>query len=205
MQPLGFATNPETGFVQVFDRCFGHCVAHGVGEILEPCRGLLADPRDGCGGHAHPEQIGHQRLQTFLWQQLVMQKIQHKGASSSAILNRCCDVVWESRSCRFTAPATKASVGTVFGDDHGLGFGQVEYLPSGETVRLRLIQCPAAAVTGLGKVVDDDIRLVCAAEGFAGMAFLAAGTNVDKMQKPGIGTADCRCPLLMRLKGKRSS
>jgi hypothetical protein len=78
VQPLCFAANAKPGLVEVLDRCRGHVVAHRLGEALEAFGTILANPGDGGGDQMHAEQIGHQRGQTLLRQQLVMQRYNTK-------------------------------------------------------------------------------------------------------------------------------
>ena len=57
---------------------------------------VLADPGDGGRGQPHAEQIGHQRGETLLGQQLIVQQVEHQGADPLAVLHRCGHPIGES-------------------------------------------------------------------------------------------------------------
>ncbi len=88
MQPLRLAADPEAGLVHMLDRRRCHLVTHDIGEALEAFGAVVTDPGDGCRGQPHAEQIGHQRGETFLRQQLVVQQVEHDGADPLAVLHR---------------------------------------------------------------------------------------------------------------------
>ena len=149
MQPLRLAANPEAGLVHVLDRGRGHVVAHRLGEALEAFGTVLADPGDGGGGQMHAEQIGHQRGQTLLRQQLVVQQIEHEGSRSA------CRTAPARSPNRGRPPVSVTAAGraaaamrTVLGDDQRLRFGQVEHLPGDVAGGHRLGQRRATRGTG---------------------------------------------------------
>ena len=86
MQPLRLAADPEAGLVHMLDRRNCHLVTHDIGEALEALGAVVTDPGDRCRGQPHAEQIGHQRGETFLRQQLVVQQVEHDGADPLAML-----------------------------------------------------------------------------------------------------------------------
>ena len=105
----------------------------------------------------HTEQIGHQRSQTLLRQQLVVQQIQHEGADPLAVLHRRTHPVGECRPRLTAAGRAAAAVRAMLGDDQRLRFGQIEYLPGDEVGRHRLGQWRTARGTARRIVVDDAI------------------------------------------------
>jgi hypothetical protein len=108
-------------------RCRGHAISHGIGKPLEALGTALADPGDGRGDQLHAEQVGHQRGQTLLGQQLVVQQIEHEGADPRAVLHRRSHPIGKCRPGPCAAGRTTAAVRTVFGDDQRLWIGKVEY------------------------------------------------------------------------------
>ena len=98
----------------------------------------------------HPEQVSHQRGQTLLRQQLVVQQIEHEGADPFAVLHRRSHPIGECRPRLAAARRTAAAMGAVFGDDQRLWFGQIEHLPGDMAGRHRLGQRFAARGTVAG-------------------------------------------------------
>ena len=88
MQPSRRAADPKASLVHVFDWRRGDVVSHDIGEALQAPGTVPADPGNGRGHQLHPEEIGHQLDQTLLWQQLVVQEIEHERADPRAILHR---------------------------------------------------------------------------------------------------------------------
>jgi len=82
---LRFAADPEVGFVQVFHWRLGHAIAHGGGE---PLKTRATGPAHAGKGRRHKvraEQIGHQRGQTLLGQQLIVRRTRHESRETRAI------------------------------------------------------------------------------------------------------------------------
>src|ERR1035441_5633726 len=120
--------DPKAGFIHVLDRCRRDVVSHDSGELLEASGTVLADPRDGRRHQLHPEEVGHQLGKTLLGQQLVVQKVQHERTDPRAILHRRVDAIRERRARLRAAGHALAIVRTMFGDDEGVRFGQIEHL-----------------------------------------------------------------------------
>jgi hypothetical protein len=155
-------------------RCRGHAISHGIGKPLEALGTALADPGDGRGDQLHAEQVGHQRGQTLLGQQLVVQQIEHEGADPRAVLHRRSHPIGKCRPGPCAAGRTTAAVRTVFGDDQRLWIGKVEYLPGDVVGHHRLRQRFTARGTSRRIVVDDGIGRLGPAQRRARVALLPA-------------------------------
>ena len=116
--------------------------------------------------------VGHQRGQTLLGQQLVMQQIHHHRGEACAILYRRGHVFGKRRARLGAAFPAKAGMGTVFRDNQRLGFRQVEHLAHGMAGGHPLVQGRAATGTSLGEMINRGVRVLCSAQGPAGMTFL---------------------------------
>ena len=115
----------------------------------------------------HAEQVGHQRGQTLLRQQLVVQQIEHEGADPFAVLHRRGHPVGERRPRLRAARRTAAAVRAVLGDDQRLRFGQIEHLPGDMAGCHRRGQRLAARGTGRWVMVDGGIRRLAPAQRLA--------------------------------------
>src|SRR6202011_4067711 len=76
------------------------------------------------GDQSHTEQISHQRGQTLLRQQLIVQQIEHQGADPFAVLHRRIHPSGKSSPRLTAARRTAAAMGAMLGDDQRLWFRQ---------------------------------------------------------------------------------
>ena len=88
VQPLGLAADAKAGLVQMLDLAR---MPPGRTASAKPCsrsaqRRLIWAMV--AGDQAHAEQVGHQRGQAILRQELVVQQIDHDGADPRAVLHR---------------------------------------------------------------------------------------------------------------------
>ncbi|HEX3989645.1 MAG TPA: hypothetical protein VHX39_00590 [Acetobacteraceae bacterium] len=123
----------------------------------------------------YAEQIGHQRRQALLGQQLVMQQTHHDRREARAILHRRGHVFGKGRARLGAASPTNAGMRAVFGNDQRLRLRQVEHLPRGMAGGRRSGQGAAASRTCYGEMIDGGIGVFCPAQRLSGMALLSAG------------------------------
>ena len=172
VQPLRLAADPEAGFVHVFHGRRRHLVAHRGREALKPHGTAPAHAGDRRGDQMHAEQIGHQRGQTLLGQQLIVQQIHHHRGEARTVLHRRGHVFGKGGPCLGATLPAKAGMGAVFRDNQRLGFGKIEHLTRGMAGGHPLVQGRAATGTSLGKMINRGIRVLGSAQGLAGMTLL---------------------------------
>jgi len=153
-------------------RC--HLVAHDIGETVEAFGAVMTDPGNSCRGQPHAEQIGHQRGETFLRQQLVVQQVEHDGADPLAILHRRRHPVGKARPCLHSARRATTVVRPVFGNDQWLRFGQVELLPCDMAGGHRLGQRCATPGASRRIMIDDRSGRLGSTQRLPRMTVLAA-------------------------------
>jgi hypothetical protein len=172
---LRLAPDPQAGFVHVLDGRLGHLLAQDIDEGLTAFGVILADARDGRGGQAYTEEVGHQRGQAFLGQQLVVLQVEHAPRDAGAVLCRGGDTLGEDRLRLSAAARATACVGAMFGDEQGGGLGKVEHLPGGMLRGHGLVQGLTAACAGLGEMVEGRVGRCGPAQRLARVAWLSAG------------------------------
>jgi hypothetical protein len=158
VQPLRPAADPEAGLVQVLDRRGLDPRAYGVGEPLGAPGAGPAHPGDGRGHQPDAEQVGHRLGQPVLGQKLVVQQVDHDRQEARAILHRGRDPLGKQRPGFPAAPAAAAAIRPMLGDDQRLRLGQIEHLARAAPRGHRGRQRQTAGPTGLGVVIDGDVR-----------------------------------------------
>ena len=191
MQPLRPAAGPKAGFIQVLDRGSLHALAHRFGEPREALRAASAHPGKGRRHQPDPEQISHGLGQPVLGQQLVVEQIDHDRQEARAILHRGRDLLGKWRPGFPAAPAAAAAIRPMLGDDQRLRLGQIEHLARAAPRGHRGRQRQTAGPTGLGVVIDGDVRIGDLAQGLAFVALLPAGWFAGPLAQ----TARTRLPL----------
>ena len=122
-----------------------------------------------------PKRVGHQRGQTLLGEQLVMQQIQHERSDPFAVLHRGGYPFGERRPCLRAAGGATAMVRAVLGDDQRPWFRQIEHLPRDMAGRRRRAQRFAARGAGRWIMVDGGIGVFNLAKRLTRMALLTTG------------------------------
>ena len=71
----------------------------------------------------HAKEVAHQFYQSILWQQLIVQQIEHERRDPLAVLRRRIDAFGKGRPRPRAAGRALAVVGAMFGDDGRLRLG----------------------------------------------------------------------------------
>jgi hypothetical protein len=191
VQPLRPAAAPEAGLVQVLDRRGLDQRAYGVGEPLGAPGAGPAHPGDGRSHQPDAEQVGHRLGQPVLGQKLVVQQVDHDRQEARAILHRGRDPLGKQRPGFPAAPAAAAAIRPMLGDDQRLRLGQIEHLARAAPRGHRRRQRQTTGPTGLGVVIDGDVRSGDLAQGLTFVALLPAGRFAGRLAQ----TAGARFPL----------
>jgi hypothetical protein len=149
-------------------------IPHDIREALEVPGTVPTDPGDGRRRQLHLEEVRHQGGKTLLGQQLVVQKVQHERSDPRAILHRRSDAIRERRAGPRAAVDAVAIVRTMFGDDEGVRFGQIEHLTGVVTDARFRLEAPAARRAGRRVMVHDDIGVCDLPQGLPFVTLLPA-------------------------------
>ena len=136
-----------------------HEIAHRFSKTLQAFGASPAHSRDRRGGHFDTEEIGHQCGQAVLGQQLIVQKIDHEGRDSGAVLHGRVDAVWKQRARLRAAGGALAIVRTMFGDDERLRLGQIKHLTRAMANARFRVEAHAAHRAGRRVMIDDVVGI----------------------------------------------
>ena len=137
MLPPGPASNPQTRFIQMFDRNL-LTAQHFTHKIRERTHfpGHLCDETRQCRCRdPYTAQVEKHLRQTIIRNAVMSLKIGRHGRNVIAILNRRSDPFRESATCKLATARAHALMGSMFSDRQRRWRGQVEHLAGDETLR----------------------------------------------------------------------